>query len=108
MRRRDFIVLIGGATAASWPHAARTQQRERMRLIGVLMGYAESDPGAQPLVAAFRDALPKLGRTEGRNVRLLLLPAAEYATPRSLFGGAMGMLGYAGRAAENSSPPVSS
>jgi hypothetical protein len=39
---------------------------------------------------------------------LLLPPPAEYATPRSLFGGAMGMLGYAGRAAENSSPPVSS
>jgi putative ABC transport system substrate-binding protein len=70
MRRRDFIVLIAGATAASWPHAARTQQRERMRLIGVLMGYAESDPGAQPMIAAFRDALPKLGWTEGRNLRI--------------------------------------
>jgi putative ABC transport system substrate-binding protein len=59
MRRREFITLLGGATA--WPLAARTQPAERMRLIGVLMGYAESDPDAQANVSAFRDSLQKLG-----------------------------------------------
>ena len=60
MRRRDFITLIGGATAA-WPVAARAQQPDRMRRIDVLMAYAESDPEGQALVAAFREGLQKLG-----------------------------------------------
>ena len=60
MIRREFITLLGGA-AATWPLAARAQQGERMRLIGVLMGYAESDPDAQANVSAFRDSLQKLG-----------------------------------------------
>lgn len=60
MRRRDFITLIGGA-AAAWPRAARAQQRDRSRLIGVLMGFAEGNSFAQAMVAAFRNALPKLG-----------------------------------------------
>jgi putative ABC transport system substrate-binding protein len=67
MRRRDFITLLG-ATAA-WPLAARAQP-ERMRRIGVLMGYAESDLDAQAKVAAFREALQKLGWAEGRNIRI--------------------------------------
>lgn len=71
MRRREFITLLGGA-AASWPLAARAQQPNRMRLIGVLMGFAESDPVAQRIVTAFRGALPKLGWTEGSNVRIEL------------------------------------
>ena len=67
MRRREFITLLGGAAAAC-PLSARAQQPDRMRLIGVLMGYAESDPAAQSMVAAFRGALAKLGWMEGSNV----------------------------------------
>jgi putative tryptophan/tyrosine transport system substrate-binding protein len=68
MRRREFITLFGRA-AMMWPVAARAQQPGRMRLIGVLMGYAESDPVAQSEVAAFLGALTKLGWTEGGNFR---------------------------------------
>jgi putative tryptophan/tyrosine transport system substrate-binding protein len=67
MRRRDVIKVIGGG--AVWPLAARAQQPDRMRLIGVLIGWADSDPATQSLVAAFRDTLAKLGWTEGRNLR---------------------------------------
>jgi putative ABC transport system substrate-binding protein len=66
MRRREFITLFGGA--AVWPLAARAQ--DRVRRIGVLMGYAESDREGQTFVAAFREGLQKLGWTEGRNIRL--------------------------------------
>jgi putative ABC transport system substrate-binding protein len=69
LRRRDFIALLGGA-AAAWPLAARAQQSDRMRRIGVLMGYDENDSEAQAWVAAFREALQKLGWTEGRNVSI--------------------------------------
>src|SRR5262249_13917705 len=69
MRRRKFIALLGGA-AASWPLVARAQQGERMRRIGLLMGYAENDPEAQAWVAAFREGLQTLGWTEGRNIRI--------------------------------------
>jgi len=68
--RRKFIATLGGG--AVWPLAARAQQPDRIPLIGVLMGFAESDPTAQSMVAAFRDALPKLGWTEGSNVRIEL------------------------------------
>jgi len=67
MRRRDFIKVIGGA-AATWPVAAQAQQAERMRRIVMVSGLAESDPAGQPMVAAFRGALAKLGWTEGSNV----------------------------------------
>jgi len=69
MRRRDFIKVIAGS---AWPLVARAQQPDRMRLIGVLMGYAESDRAAQSWLAAFRGALPKLGWTEGSNLRIEL------------------------------------
>jgi putative tryptophan/tyrosine transport system substrate-binding protein len=69
LKRRAFISLLGGA-AASWPLAARAQQPERMRRIGVLMGFAESDSVAQSWLAAFRDALTKLGWKEGSNLRI--------------------------------------
>src|SRR5215467_8400366 len=78
MRRRDFIKGIIGS-AASWPLVARAQQPGRMRLIGVLMGYAESDRVAQTWLAAFRAALPKLGWTEGSNLRIELRWSADDA-----------------------------
>jgi putative ABC transport system substrate-binding protein len=68
MRRREFITLLGGA--AVWPLGARAQRSERMRRIGVLMGYAESDREAQAYVAAFREGLQKFGWTEGRSIRI--------------------------------------
>jgi putative ABC transport system substrate-binding protein len=68
IRRRDFIAGLGGA--AAWPLAARAQQRERMRRIGVLMGFDENDPVAKPRVPAFTQALAGLGWTDGRNVRM--------------------------------------
>src|SRR3982074_1083319 len=68
MHRREFITLLAGA--ASWPLAARAQQTERVRRIGVLSGVAtEADSEAQARDAVFRDALQKLGWTEGRNVQ---------------------------------------
>jgi len=74
--RRDFIKVIAGA-ATAWPLAARGQQADRMRLIGVLMAYAESDPEGQAWVAAFRERLQKLGWAEGHNIRI----ATRWATP---------------------------
>jgi ABC-type uncharacterized transport system substrate-binding protein len=70
MRRRDFVAVLGGTVA--WPLIARAQQPDRMRLVGVLMGFAESDPGAQSMIAAFRAALAELGWTEGSNLRIEL------------------------------------
>jgi putative ABC transport system substrate-binding protein len=68
MRRRKFITLLGGA--AAWPVAARAQQRERVRRIGVLMPYDENDPVATPRLSAFTRALSDLGWADGRNVRM--------------------------------------
>ncbi len=69
MRRREFITLLGGA-AAAWPLAARAQQAERMRRIGVLTAGAADDPDVQARIAAFLQALQQLGWTDGRNVRI--------------------------------------
>jgi ABC-type uncharacterized transport system substrate-binding protein len=69
MRRREFITLIGGA-AASWPLAARAQQAERMRRIGVLMGTSESDPNQKAMVSAFTGSLADLSWKEGTNIRI--------------------------------------
>ena len=78
MRRREFLGLVGGAVSA-FPLAARAQQVDRMRWIGVLMGYAESDPEGQANIAAFRGGLRKLGWTEGRNIRIDIRWAAADA-----------------------------
>ena len=68
MRRREFISLFGGAVAA-WPLAARGQQGERIRRIGVLFNAAPDDPDYQAWIGAFRQALQDLGWIDGRNVR---------------------------------------
>ncbi len=78
MRRRDLITLLGGV-AATWPFAARAQQTERLRRIGLLMSFPESDPAAQARVAAFREGLQTLGWAEGRNVHIDIRWAADDA-----------------------------
>ena len=69
MRRRQFITLLGGAVAV-WPLAARTQQPERIRRIGVLMNQSADDPEGQARLIAFVQALQHFGWTNGRNVRI--------------------------------------
>ena len=69
MRRREFITLLGG-TAAVWPLAARAQQGERMRRIGVLLPAAADDAQFQARVGAFHQGLGQLGWSIGRNVRI--------------------------------------
>jgi putative ABC transport system substrate-binding protein len=73
MRRCDFITLLGGVAASTaLPLSIRAQQPEQIRRIGVLMGYAESDPAVQSYLAALRGALAKLGWTDGSNLRIEL------------------------------------
>ena len=69
LQRRDFITLLGGA-AAAWPFAARAQQGERMRRIGVLLPAAADDAQFQARVGAFHQGLGQLGWSIGRNVRI--------------------------------------
>jgi putative tryptophan/tyrosine transport system substrate-binding protein len=69
MRRREFITLVGSAVAA-WPLAARAQQGDRLRRIGMLVASTESDQLSQAQVAALRDGLAKLGWVEARNLRI--------------------------------------
>jgi hypothetical protein len=65
MRGRAFIGVLGGA--AAWPLAAHTQPN-RVRRVGVLMGYAETDPTALAFLAAFKQGLAALGWSEGKNL----------------------------------------
>ena len=74
--RRAFMSLLAGS-ASLWPLAVRAQQPEQVRRIGVLMGYTESDSDARAWYAAFREALQKLGWTEGRNIQI----DTRWATP---------------------------
>jgi putative ABC transport system substrate-binding protein len=70
MRRRDFISLIGG-TAAAWPLAARAQQTERMRRIGVLTNLAVDDTEGQARITVFVQGLRELGWIDGRNLQII-------------------------------------
>jgi putative ABC transport system substrate-binding protein len=84
MRRRNFITGLASTTAV-WPLAARAQQPERMRRVGVLMGYAETDPSAQAQVEALRQELQKLGWEEGRNILIdVRFPAADADRVRAI------------------------
>jgi putative ABC transport system substrate-binding protein len=69
MRRRDFIALAGGL-AVAWPLAARAQQDNRVRHIGVFMNLPEGDPDGARWIAALLKSLDEFGWTEGRNIRL--------------------------------------
>jgi putative ABC transport system substrate-binding protein len=69
VKRRDFITLLGGA-AAAWPLAARAQQPERMRRIGVLLNYAATQSEGQAALAAFVQGLRQLGWNEGQNLHI--------------------------------------
>jgi putative ABC transport system substrate-binding protein len=70
MNRREFITLLGGTTA-TWPLAARAQQSERMRRIGILFGgFSATDPEPQMRVAVFRHLMEQLGWTEGRDLQI--------------------------------------
>jgi putative tryptophan/tyrosine transport system substrate-binding protein len=68
MKRREFISLLGGA--AAWPLVTLAQEPSRMRRVGVLLGFVESDPEAQPRIAAFQRELQNLGWTVGRNLQI--------------------------------------
>jgi putative tryptophan/tyrosine transport system substrate-binding protein len=79
MRRREFITVIGGATA-SWPFGAHAQQPGKVRRIGVLIALAQSDPEAKAWVAGFLQGLEKRGWSEGRNLHIdyrVTLPGDE-------------------------------
>ncbi len=86
MKRREFITLLGGA-AIAWPLAARAQQGERMRRIGVLMPSAADDPEAQTRLRGVPAGAAAIGLDDGRNVRIdyplgrrqCRTPFAEYA-----------------------------
>jgi putative tryptophan/tyrosine transport system substrate-binding protein len=69
IRRREFIITLGGATVA-WPLAARAQRPSNMRRIGVLMSFAVNDPEGLSRAAAFEDGLRKLGWIRGQNLRI--------------------------------------
>jgi putative ABC transport system substrate-binding protein len=72
MRRREFLGVLGGAAAVSWPLAARAQQRSAVRHIGVFLGLATGpeDPGAAEILRPLRTSMQDAGWTEGKNVRL--------------------------------------
>ena len=77
MKRREFITLVGGA--AAWPLAARAQQAERVRRIGVLMNFSADDAEGQARLAAFRQGLQQAGWSVGGNIRIDYRWAADDA-----------------------------
>ena len=80
--RRDVMSLLAGGAALAWPLAARAQQGERMRRIGVLLPTTANDPRFQAFLAAFHQGLALLGWTVGRNVRIDTRWAAGHAEIR--------------------------
>jgi putative tryptophan/tyrosine transport system substrate-binding protein len=84
MKRRDFIALLGSA-AAAWPVAARAQQGERMRRVGVLMGFGENDAEGTLWLSSFTRALQELGWADGRNVRMDVRWSASNTERERLF-----------------------
>src|SRR5262245_26543443 len=69
LKRRQFITLLGGA-ATAWPLAARAQQGERVRRIGVVLPFTEDDPAARAYVGRFLQEMQRLGWTSGPNLRI--------------------------------------
>src|ERR1700730_956444 len=69
MRRRDFIACLASTTAA-WPLAARAQEPEKIRRVGVLSSLSDSDPEVKIWLKAFQDQLQRLGWEQGRNIRI--------------------------------------
>jgi hypothetical protein len=100
MNRREFITLLGGA-AVAWPVAARAQQADRKRRIGILMTIAANDPEAQARIVVFAQALQALGWTDGRNARI----DVRWSTTRSAFVGRDPRRGHGGRGAFASIDP---
>ena len=70
MRRREFITLVGGVATTAWPLAVRGQQSNRMRRVGLLMGYLEGDAEGQANLTVFRQGLQALGWIEDRNIQI--------------------------------------
>ncbi|HET7804413.1 MAG TPA: ABC transporter substrate-binding protein, partial [Pseudolabrys sp.] len=70
MRRRDFIKIIAGSAVAAWPVAARAQQDERRRRVGVLIGLGESDSEGRKWADALLTSLNALGWKQGENVQI--------------------------------------
>jgi putative ABC transport system substrate-binding protein len=84
IRRRSFLILLGGA-AAAWPPAARAQQDGRVRRIGVLMALDETDPEAKRWLSGFTQGLAELGWTDGRNARMDVRWAAANVDRAQMF-----------------------
>src|SRR4051812_37372311 len=70
MRRREFITLLASGAISTWPLAARAQQPERKRRVGVLMNASPDDADGQARVIAFVQALQELGWTDRQNARI--------------------------------------
>ena len=83
MKRRDFLTLLGGA--AAWPLAARAQQNQRTRRIGVFMGWAEADADAQAWLGGFIQALAELGWATGHNLQIDVRWAGDHTDRMQIF-----------------------